>query len=70
MIEGEKIVLSSVNCRGLQDLKKRRDVLDYLKNLNSNITCLQDTHLTLKNEREIKEIWNNPFLHKWNIDKL
>ena len=63
MILGEEIVVSSVNCRGLQDIKKRTDVLDFLKNnIHSNIFCLQDTHWTDKDEKQIRNIWNNPLI--------
>ena len=54
------INVSSVNCRGLRDIKKRTDVIDYLKNLNSNIICLQDTHWLTSEERAIRKLWNNP----------
>ena len=56
----EGIVVSSVNCRGLRDLNKRADVIDYLKQTPSNILCLQDTHWVKKDERNIQELWNNP----------
>ena len=39
-----KIVVLSANCRGLQNMKKRQDVLTYFKEMNANIICLQDTH--------------------------
>lgn len=56
----ESIKVSSVNCRGIQTYKKRVDVLNYHKNLNTNILCLQDTHLTNSQERDIRSLWNNP----------
>ena len=58
-VHGEAIVVSSLNCRGLQDKKKKVDVLDFLKTTNSNIICLQDTHWTKSDERNIKTIWNH-----------
>lgn len=42
----------SMNCRGLRDIKKRRDVLNYIREKKHSIYCLQDTHFT-DNEREI-----------------
>ena len=54
------LVVSSVNCRGLQGLPKRRDVLDYISKQNSNIICLQDTHWLNSDEQMIHSQWNNP----------
>ena len=36
----------SVNCQGLRNTSKRRDVFDMLKSKNCNIYCIQDTHFT------------------------
>lgn len=47
----------SANCRGIQDLKKRTDVITYLKDKNPNIICLQDTHLTKQNLASLKRVW-------------
>ena len=55
---GETITVSSVNCRGLQDIPKRVDVLDYIKKLKSHIICLQDTHWTDEQLRTITTTWN------------
>ena len=52
--------MSSVNCRGLRDVNKTNDVLDYLNKTNSNIICLQDTHWLKTDEKKIRKIWNNP----------
>ena len=51
------IVVLSANCRGLQNMKKRTDVLNYFKELNINIACLQDTHWTEKDVTSVSEIW-------------
>ena len=42
MMSDLKIV--SVNCQGLGDFKKRKDVFQYYRKLGCNILCLQDTH--------------------------
>ena len=47
----------SVNCQGLGDINKRRDVFNYLRNMNHNIYCLQDTHFTLETENDIRTLW-------------
>ena len=49
--------ITSMNCRGLRDFKKRKDVFGYLRNLNSNIYCLQDTHIVDNDERLIRAQW-------------
>ena len=53
-----------MNCRGLKNEQKKNDVLDYLKNTDSNIICLQDTHWVSEDSRNIRSIWNNPcYIH-------
>ena len=49
----------SANCQGLQNIKKRIDVLSYFKETNANIVCLQDTHLIDDDIMAVKELWNN-----------
>ena len=53
----EQIQIVSYNCRGLNSLEKRRDVLDYLKSKNCNIYCLQDTHFTEKDQQSVQNLW-------------
>ena len=52
----------SANCQGLRDKGKRYDVLTYMKSLNPNILCLQDTHLTKDDISSIKKLWNGECL--------
>ena len=56
------ITVLSANCRGLADLHKCRDVLNYLQSLKADILCLQDTHWTKSELRKIKSIWNHECL--------
>ena len=49
----------SANCQGLQNIKKRIDVLLYFKETNAKIVCLQDTHLIDDDIMAVKELWNN-----------
>ena len=51
------IRIASMNCRGLGDLNKRRDVFNYLKQKPYSICCLQDTHFTAKEENFIRSMW-------------
>ena len=49
--------LISYNCQGLRDLKKRLDILDFLKGRNAHIYCLQDCHFTSDLEQDIYSQW-------------
>ena len=51
------LLVLSANCQGLTDRKKHVDVVNYLLDKNHSILCLQDTHWTSKDEKEIKTIW-------------
>ena len=53
----DKISICSVNCQGLGDYRKRRDVLDHLRNKQYSIICVQDTHFTKKIENQIRAEW-------------
>ena len=46
---GERMVVSSLNCRGLQTATNMKDVLNYLKQKDFHINCLQDIHWTQNN---------------------
>ena len=50
---GEELKLISANCQGLRDKSKRLDVWNYFLNVNPNIVCLQDTHLTKQDENDL-----------------
>lgn len=51
--------IQSVNCQGLGNLSKRRDVFDFLKSERYNIYCLQDTHFTQEQENDICSMWGD-----------
>ena len=53
----DKIRICSLNCQGLGDHTKRRDVLNYLSGMGVSIICLQDTHFSKNNERLIMNEW-------------
>lgn len=52
-----KITLASLNCRGLGDLNKRKDVFNYLREKQFSIYCLQDTHFTAQETDTIRSQW-------------
>ena len=58
MIVDEQLKILSANCQGLRDCTKRLDVLNYFLQLNLNIICLQDTHLTADDENLLKLTFN------------
>ena len=56
------IKILSANCQGLGSLEKRLDVLNYLKDKQCHIYCLQDTHTTKVTECIFRSQWNNECL--------
>ena len=52
-----KIKICSLNCQGLGDHNKRRDVVRYLHKSKYSIICLQDTHFSKISERLIRNEW-------------
>lgn len=51
------IKITSVNCQGLNDNLKRRDVFQYFRHQNCSISCLTDTHFTLDMEQTVRVEW-------------
>ena len=51
------VEIISFNCQGLGSYEKRKDVFGYIRNLGSNIFCLQDTHFTPELELMIRNEW-------------
>ena len=52
-----EITVASVNCQGLGDLKKRREVFHFLRQKRFSIYFLQDTHFSPKLEQYIRAEW-------------
>lgn len=57
-----KIVVSSMNARSLTEYKKKYDVIQYFKELKTDIVCLQDMHWLENQVRHITAMWNGPCL--------
>ena len=53
----DSVVVASVNCQGLCNRQKRKDVFHYLRNKKYSIYFLQDTHLEPKMENFISTEW-------------
>ena len=51
------ITVASMNCQGLGNMQKRRDVFHYLKQKAFSIYCLQDTHFDKKLENYVSSEW-------------
>ena len=54
----DDIDIFSANIRGLRQQFKRRDIFVYIKNLKSDIICLQETHLVQKDLTMLSKEWN------------
>ena len=63
----ESLKLMSMNCRGLGDFSKRKDVFEYLRSKDASIYCLQDTHFTEKNEKIIRGQWGYECISSFGI---
>ena len=70
VINGKTIMVLSVNCQGLQTLAKRIDVINYLKDKNPDIVCLQDTHWIPEDMAEIKKTLGWGVYIAWNENKF
>ena len=57
-----QIKISSFNVRGINGETKRRDVLDYLKQSQNNIICLQDIHCGHNQEDIYKSNWEGEMI--------
>ena len=52
------VKIASLNCRGLYCNKKRIDVLNFLKEKDYHIYCLQDTHWPKELEKAVYSEWD------------
>ena len=53
----DQVKILSLNCRGLGDKTKRKDVFKYLRQKNFAIYCLQDTHFVKEDYNYIRSQW-------------
>ena len=51
-----------MNCRGLGDFQKLKDVFHYLRSKRKSIYCLQDTHFTKEQTVKIRSVWGNDII--------
>ena len=55
----EQIHICNLNVRGIGELRKHRQVFNYLKQANYNIICLQETHSDESSKQLWKKQWHN-----------
>lgn len=51
--------LLTYNVQGIGGISKRTDIFDYLRNMNFDIYCLQETHFKTEDEISVRTHWNN-----------
>ena len=57
MSVGVNLKFISWNCRGLQKLKKVKQVMNKIKDLDSKIVFLQETHLLNEEDKRVRRRW-------------
>lgn len=53
----ETLKILSFNANGLGDYRKRKDVLDYLRNLKADLIFLQEVHVKSASENMFRSMW-------------
>ena len=61
----QEIKIYNMNVRGLGDLKKRRKVFNYLKQIDADLFCLQETHSDLNQETLWKKTMEQNLFFTW-----
>ena len=56
------VKICSVNCRGLGEYRKRKDVFNYLRKLDCNIFLLQDVHCSQEKVNSFRNMWGSDIL--------
>ena len=54
--------ICSVNCRGIGEYRKRKDVFNYLRKLDYNIFLLQDVHCSQEKINSFRNTWGTDIL--------
>ena len=58
-----ELTVASMNCRGLGETKKRRDVMNFMRNTDYDILYLQDTHLIDESTLYFDSLWKGKCYH-------
>lgn len=56
-VQQSYLSILSLNCQGLGDINKKRNIFKVLKSKRYNIYLLQDTHFVEKEESIIRGLW-------------
>jgi len=59
----------SLNCRGLHDVNKRKDVFKYLREQKASLYCLQDTHCTENDKSVVYAQWGLSVRYRANFNQ-
>ena len=64
------IKICSMNCRGLADLKKKRDLFLFLKSMDFKIIFLQDVHWTFNKRKDYIADWGSDMIVSFTLQIL
>ena len=64
-----ELTVATMNCRGLSDVRKRRDVMNFLRNKDYDILFLQDTHLTTNSLQYFNSLWRGKCYHSCHTNR-
>ena len=64
-----ELTIASINCRGLSDIKKRRDVFHFLRNQKYDVLFLQDTHITKDSTQYFNSLWKGKSYHSCHTNR-
>ena len=59
----DTLTLMSMNCRGLADVRKRQDVIHFIRKKGFNVVFLQETHLTQASTVYFDSLWQGKGYH-------
>ena len=54
------MLVYSLNCRGLAEDHKRRQIFNFFQQTAADIILLQETHTSIKSSRKYDREWKNP----------
>ena len=57
MADRDNFIISTLNVNGLKDLKKRRDIFNFLRGKGQDIYLLQETHMKQKDTKFVRMLW-------------
>lgn len=67
MVHGKDFNFVTWNCRGLQSFKKVKQVMTKLKDMDSKIIFLQETHLVEEDEKRVRRRWQVVYIQQHSL---